>query len=117
MNVQWQVRSPTDTPATRDAHLLQTLHVGELLPADHGNGARTVFNHADYRLLSRRAVEFLREYPEVNLLLRWFIPLLVYKSATVDYDRSVPLRWKVEVPAAQDEHSKRPPRSCWFRCA
>jgi len=51
--------------------------------------AETVFNHADYRLLSRRAVESLREYPEVNLFLRGIIPLIGYKSATVDYDRSV----------------------------
>jgi glycosyltransferase involved in cell wall biosynthesis len=50
-------------------------------------GAGTVFNHADYRLLSRRAIESLREYPEVNLFLRGIIPLLGYKSVTVDYDR------------------------------
>jgi polyisoprenyl-phosphate glycosyltransferase len=51
-------------------------------------GAETVFNHADYRLLSRRAVESAREYPEVNLFLRGIIPLMGYKSATVNYDRS-----------------------------
>jgi polyisoprenyl-phosphate glycosyltransferase len=52
-------------------------------------GAGTVFNHADYRLLSRRAVECLREYPEVNLFLRGIIPLLGFKSAMVHYDRGV----------------------------
>ena len=51
-------------------------------------GAKTIFNHADYRLLSRRAVESLRDYPEVNLFLRGIIPLMGYRSATVDYDRS-----------------------------
>jgi glycosyltransferase involved in cell wall biosynthesis len=52
-------------------------------------GADAVFNHADYRLLSRRAVESLREYPEVNLFLRGIFPLMGYRSATVHYDRGV----------------------------
>jgi glycosyltransferase involved in cell wall biosynthesis len=52
-------------------------------------GADAVFNHADYRLLSRRAVESLREYPEVNLFLRGIFPLMGSRSATVHYDRGV----------------------------
>jgi polyisoprenyl-phosphate glycosyltransferase len=47
-----------------------------------------VFNHADYRLLSRRAIEALREYEEVNLFLRGVIPQLGFKTATVFYDRT-----------------------------
>lgn len=50
-------------------------------------GAQTVFNHADYRLLSRRVIEALKEYREVNLFLRGIIPLIGYKSAIVYYDR------------------------------
>lgn len=50
-------------------------------------GVRLVFNHADYRLLSRRAVEALREYPERNLFLRGLIPQLGFTSALVYYDR------------------------------
>ena len=47
-----------------------------------------VFNHADYRLLSRRAVESLSEYREVNLFLRGLVRLIGYKSAIVEYDRA-----------------------------
>ncbi|MEN3112197.1 glycosyltransferase family 2 protein [Uliginosibacterium paludis] len=47
-----------------------------------------VFNHADYRLLSRRALESLAEYREVNLFLRGLVRLLGYKSAIVEYDRA-----------------------------
>ena len=50
-------------------------------------GAETVFNHADYRLLSRRALEGLAEYKEVNLFLRGIVPLVGYRSATVEYAR------------------------------
>ena len=39
-------------------------------------GADTVFNHADYRLMSKRAVEGLAEFKEVNLFLRGVIPLI-----------------------------------------
>jgi polyisoprenyl-phosphate glycosyltransferase len=50
-------------------------------------GVRVVFNHADYRLLSRRALSFLREYSEINLFLRGVVPLLGLKSAIVEYAR------------------------------
>jgi glycosyltransferase involved in cell wall biosynthesis len=50
-------------------------------------GAQTVFNHADYRLLSRRAIEALKQFREVNLFLRGIVPLLGYESAVVYYDR------------------------------
>ena len=50
-------------------------------------GTDTVYNHADYRLMSRRAVEALCEYPERNLFLRGLVPLLGYPSASVSYDR------------------------------
>ena len=47
-----------------------------------------VFNHADYRLLSRRALDALSEYREVNLFLRGLVRLLGYKSEIVEYDRA-----------------------------
>jgi hypothetical protein len=47
-----------------------------------------VFNHADYRLMSRRAIDALSEYEEVNLFLRGIIPQLGFRTATVYYDRS-----------------------------
>lgn len=51
-------------------------------------GVDLVFNHADYRLMSRRAIEALRSYPEVNLFLRGIIPQLGYPSTSVYYDRA-----------------------------
>ena len=50
-------------------------------------GAKIVFNHADYRLMSKRALEGLREFKEVNLFLRGIIPMIGYKSDTVEYER------------------------------
>lgn len=52
-----------------------------------GVGVDVVFNHADYRLLGRAAIEALREYEEVNLFLRGIIPQLGFKSDVVMYDR------------------------------
>ena len=51
-------------------------------------GAEVVFNHADYRLMSRRALEALAEYPEVNLFLRGMVPLVGYPSDVVYYNRA-----------------------------
>ncbi len=53
----------------------------------HLLGARSIFNHADYRLKSRRAIEALREFREVNLFLRGIVPLIGLNSAVVYYDR------------------------------
>ena len=50
-------------------------------------GAKTVYNHADYRLMSRRAVEELLRYDERNLFLRGIVPMLGYDTAEVYYDR------------------------------
>ncbi len=50
-------------------------------------GAETVFNHADYRLMSKRALEGLAEFKEVNLFLRGIVPLVGFKSDTVEYER------------------------------
>lgn len=51
-------------------------------------GVDLVHNHADFRLLGRRAVEALRQYGEVNLFLRGIVPLIGYRAATVKYDRA-----------------------------
>ena len=51
-------------------------------------GVDVVFNHADYRLMSRRALEGLSEYKEVNLFLRGIVPLIGCKSDYVYYDRA-----------------------------
>lgn len=51
-------------------------------------GVKVVYNHADYRLLGRRALEALKQYSEVNLFLRGIVPLLGFKTTTVFYDRA-----------------------------
>ena len=51
-------------------------------------GVDIVDNHADYRLMSRRALEGLAQFQEVNLFLRGIVPLIGYKSAVVTYERS-----------------------------
>jgi glycosyltransferase involved in cell wall biosynthesis len=51
-------------------------------------GAEVVLDHADFRLMSRRATEALREYREVNLYVRGLVPMLGFKSATVAYKRA-----------------------------
>jgi glycosyltransferase involved in cell wall biosynthesis len=50
-------------------------------------GAETVYNHADFRLMSRRAIEALKDFREVNLFLRGIVPLIGFDSAVVYYDR------------------------------
>ena len=50
-------------------------------------GAETVFNHADYRLMSRRALDGLAQFQEVNLFLRGIVPMIGYPTDTVEYER------------------------------
>lgn len=61
-------------------------------------GVDVVFNHADYRLLSKRALEDLSEYKEVNLFLRGMVPLIGYKSECVYYDRHERLAGESKYP-------------------
>lgn len=51
-------------------------------------GVEIVYNHADFRLLGKRALNALSEYGESNLFLRGIIPQLGYKTATVEYSRT-----------------------------
>lgn len=51
-------------------------------------GVDIVFNHADYRLMSRRAVEGLAQFSEVNLFLRGIVPQIGYRWTTVTYERA-----------------------------
>ena len=50
-------------------------------------GVDIVYNHADYRLMSKRALEELENYQEVNLFLRGIVPLIGFKTTTVEYER------------------------------
>lgn len=53
----------------------------------HLMGLETVYDHADYRLMSARALDILSQYRESNLFLRGIIPQIGLKTATVVYDR------------------------------
>lgn len=50
-------------------------------------GVELVYNHADYRLMSRRAIHELENYKEVNLFLRGIVPMIGFQTGTVAYDR------------------------------
>lgn len=61
-------------------------------------GAEVVYNHADFRLMSRRALNALAEFKEVNLFLRGLVPLVGYKSSVVEYERSERLAGESKYP-------------------
>ncbi|WP_392887991.1 glycosyltransferase family 2 protein [Eubacterium limosum] len=50
-------------------------------------GVEIVYNHADYRLMSKRALDGLAQFKEVNLFLRGIVPLIGYPSSVVTYER------------------------------
>ena len=51
-------------------------------------GGEIVYNHADYRLMSNRALKGLLEFDEVNIFLRGMVPMIGYKSDIVTYERA-----------------------------
>lgn len=51
-------------------------------------GTRTVYNHADFRLMSKRAVEYLLKFKERNLFIRGLVPLVGYQTINVYYNRA-----------------------------
>lgn len=61
-------------------------------------GGELIYDHADYRLMSRRALDALAEYGEVNLFLRGIVPMLGYKTATVTYARGERFAGKSKYP-------------------
>lgn len=61
-------------------------------------GIDLVYNHADFRLLSKRALDELARYPENNLFLRGILPLLGFRSTKVFYDRKERLAGKTKYP-------------------
>lgn len=61
-------------------------------------GVNIVFNHADYRLMSRRSLEALSEFSEVNLFLRGIVPLVGYTSTNVYYERHERFAGKSKYP-------------------
>ena len=61
-------------------------------------GAEIVYNHADYRLLSKRAAEALLSFDEVNLFLRGIVPMVGFQSMTVTYERGERFAGKSKYP-------------------
>ncbi len=61
-------------------------------------GAEVVYNHADYRLISARALRELLKYGEVNLYLRGIVPLVGFQSSTVEYTRRKRIAGKTHYP-------------------
>ena len=61
-------------------------------------GVELVSNHADFRLLSRRAVNTMAEFKEKNLFLRAIVPLVGYQSCNVYYDRKIRTAGKTKYP-------------------
>ena len=61
-------------------------------------GAEVVYNHADYRLMSRRALNELSNYKEVNLFLRGIVPLIGFKYGIVTYERAERFAGKSKYP-------------------
>jgi polyisoprenyl-phosphate glycosyltransferase len=61
-------------------------------------GVNLVYNHADFRLMSRRALQELEKYDEVNMFLRGIVPLIGFPSTSVYYDRKERLAGESKYP-------------------
>ena len=67
-------------------------------------GVEAVFNHADYRLMSARALDGLAQFNEVNLFLRGMVPLVGYPSSTVEYSREERIAGESHYPLSKMIH-------------
>ena len=61
-------------------------------------GAKVIFNHADFRLMSKRALQAFSLYRETNIFMRGMVPLIGYKSAIVKYERAERLAGESKYP-------------------
>ena len=64
-------------------------------------GGELIYNHADFRLMSRRAVDGLAEFTEVNLFLRGIVPLIGYPSTIVEYERGARMAGESKYPVGK----------------
>ena len=81
-DIVYGVRSSRDTDTFFKRFTAQTFY--KILSS---MGVETVYNHADYRLVSKRALEAFSDFKEVNLFLRGMFPLVGFKSTQVYYER------------------------------
>lgn len=63
-----------------------------------GMGADVIYNHADYRLMSKKALNALSQFKEVNLFLRGIVPMIGFKYSCVEYSRKERLAGKSKYP-------------------
>lgn len=61
-------------------------------------GVNIVYNHADFRMMTKRAVETLKQFPERNLFLRAIVPLIGFKYTKVYYDRTARTAGETKYP-------------------
>jgi len=61
-------------------------------------GVKVIYNHADFRMMTQRVVNKLKEFPERNLFLRAVVPLVGFKSDVVYYDRTPRLAGETKYP-------------------
>ncbi|PLS17580.1 glycosyltransferase [Bacillus sp. M6-12] len=61
-------------------------------------GVNLVYNHADFRLMSRRAIQELERFDEVNMFLRGIVPLIGFQTATVYYERKERMAGETKYP-------------------
>lgn len=64
-------------------------------------GTQTVYNHADYRLMSKKALQGLASFREVNLFLRGLVPMVGYKHSIVEYERKERYAGKSKYPLSK----------------
>ncbi len=64
-------------------------------------GAKIIFNHADFRLMSARALEAFSEFHEVNIFLRGLVPMVGFKSDIVEYERGERLAGESKYPLSK----------------
>ncbi len=81
-----------DMVISLDADLQDDVKAIEKMVDEYHNGyeitwRRDCINHADYRLMSKASLDVLAQFEEVNLFLRGIIPLIGFKSTTVEYER------------------------------
>ena len=87
------VKEYADAVISMDADLQDDIHaidemIDKFYKLMNWLGAKTVFNHADFRLMSKCALDELEKFEEVNLFLRGLVPMIGYKTEMVYYERS-----------------------------
>ena len=92
-DVVYGVRSKRDTDTFFKRFTAESFY--KLLNA---MGAEVVYNHADYRLMSARVLQEFAKFKEVNLFLRGMVPLVGFKSTSVEYKRTERLAGKSKYP-------------------